>query len=478
MRRIPALFVLLALSALLAGSLAQTAPPRPMSLLIGKGELLQFDREIQRVAVAEPKIADAVVVSPREVMINAKGVGRTTIVIWETGASPVRYEIEVKPDPGDVERFRKEVGENLAGLPVSFTGNAEKLVLTGEVKTVEESKRAEAIAATHARTVVNLIKLPPAPDPRQILLQVRFASINRAALSEIGFNWFSRNPTTMGELSTQQFQTPRFSQLQFTDQNFSNATINFADLLNLFVFRPDLNIGATIRALEGRELLQILAEPNLITVEGKSASFLAGGEFPFPTLTATATGGAVSPVVTVQFKKFGIQLEFTPTLTASGAINLKVAPEVSSLDFTNAVTLQGFTIPAVSSRRAETEVVLKDGESFAIAGLIDNRVMENINRVKFLGDIPILGTLFRSRSTRKTSDELLVVVTPRFVRPLAPGEKLQLPDRIEAFLPSVKDEKAAGKWGRQPKKDAQQQKAQEPDKKPEFVGPRGYQEPK
>ena len=272
-------------------------------------------------------------------------------------------------------------------------------------------------------------------------------------------------------MSTQQFQQPRFSQFQFQDGQVRNNTVNFADLLNLFIFRPDLNIGATIRMMQGRNLLQILAEPNLITLEGKEASFLAGGEFPFPTLTSSSTGGAVSPVVTVQFKKFGVQIAFTPNITPSGAIHLKVAPEVSSLDFSNAVTLQGFLIPALMSRRADTEVILKDGETFAIAGLIDNRVISVLNRLKYLGDIPVLGNLFRSRSQRKSTDELLVVVTPRFVRPIPADEKVKLPDQPEQFLPSVVDERAK-KGGQK-----QDQKKKE-SKKAEFVGPRGHQEPK
>ena len=167
--------------------------------------------------------------------------------------------------------------------------------------------------------------------------------------------------------------------------------MNFSDLLNLFAFRPDLNFGATIKALQEKNLLQILAEPNLITLEGKDASFLAGGQFPYPTITTTPTGGATAPVITVQFKPFGVKLDFTPTVTPQGSIDLKVAPEVSSLDYANAVTLQGFTIPALSQRRAETEVVLKDGESFAIAGLIDNRVIEVMDKVPGLGNLPILG---------------------------------------------------------------------------------------
>jgi pilus assembly protein CpaC len=271
----------------------------------------------------------------------------------------------------------------------------------------------------------------------------------------------------LGMTSTQQFQTPRFSQLQFQNNEFANSTLNFADLLNIFLYRPDLNIGATIKALQQRNLLQILAEPNLIAVEGKEASFVAGGEFPFPVLQATSTGGAVAPVITVQFRPFGVQLGFTPTLTANGAIRLKVRPEVSSLDFANSVNVQGVLIPALSTRRAETEVILKDGESFAIAGLIDNRVIQTVNKLWGLGDVPVLGQLFRSRVSRKTQDELMVVITPRFVRPLTPEERAKLPETIEPFLPTVAEEKAK-KGGAKSKKES---------RKPEYSGPSGHQEP-
>ena len=443
-------------------SFAQTVQTKNITLVIGKGDLLQFDRDVTRVALSEPKIADAVVVSPREVMVNAKAQGKTTLVIWEDGGPPMPYDVTVTADNSDLDALRAEIHAKMPGVVV--TGNNESLVLTGTASSAEESKQAQALAATHAKTVVNLLQTPPPPEPRQILLQVKFASVDRAHLSELGFNLFSRNGKLLGETSTQQFQQPRFSQLQFQNQDFSNTTVNFADILNIFVFRPDLNIGATIRALQQQNVLQILAEPNLICVEGKDASFLAGGQFPFPTLTSTTTGGAVSPVITVQFKPFGVKLDFTPTITPSGAIHLKVAPEVSSLDFTNAVTLQGFLIPALTTRNAETEVVLKDGESFAIAGLIDNRVTTILNKVRGLGDIPILGALFRSRSSQKSTDELLVVITPRFVRPLSPDEAAKLPDTVEPFLPTVEQEKAGAK-----KKGAKQ---------PEFVGPRGHQEPK
>jgi len=301
------------------------------------------------------------------------------------------------------------------------------------------------------------------------MLQVKFAAIDRVALTQIGFNMFSTNPKMVGVTSTEQFAAPRFSQLQPTS---TGQTVNFSDLLNLFAFRPDLNIGATIKALQEHDLLQILAEPNLITVEGKEASFLAGGSFPFPTITTTPTGGGTAPVVTVQFKPFGVKLEFTPTVTPQGSIDLKVAPEVSSLDFANAVTLQGFVIPALAQRRAETEVILKDGESFAIAGLIDNRVIETLMKVPGLGDLPILGKIFRSRSTQKSTDELLVVVTPHFVRALTPEEKAKLPDMPVTFLPAVPPAGAKKpKGGKTTSTDTTV-------KDPEFVGPRGQQIPK
>jgi pilus assembly protein CpaC len=303
-----------------------------------------------------------------------------------------------------------------------------------------------------------MLTAPPDPEPRQIVLQVKFASVDRDAIKQLGFNLFSRNAAGVGESTTGQFQSPRFSQLQPT----GNQSVNFADLLNLFIYRPDLNIGATIQALQQRDVLQILAEPNLMTVEGKTASFLAGGSFPFPVLTTTSTGGSVSPVVTVQFKPYGVQLDFTPTITGDGAIDLKVAPEVSSLDFTNAVTLQGFLIPALSQRKAETEVVLRDGQSFAIAGLLDNQVIEEDARLPGFGSIPILGQLFSSHSTKKTNNELIVLITPHFVKPLSPDEQAKLPDFPITFLPTTAEEKAK-KTGT---------------KGAEFVGPRGEQEPK
>jgi len=451
-------------------TVAQSPPAvRNIALIEGRGELLRFPGDITRVVVAEPKIADAIVVSPREVMVTAKGPGRTTVVVWDSRGEPLRYDVDVSKDMADWENFRQQILENAAGDPVSVTGTGETIVLAGQVKSAEEAKRLAGLAQTRAHTVVNLLQPPPPPEPRQILLQVKFAAVDRVALTQIGFNLFSLNPKFVGATSTEQFTPPRFGQLQSTGGQVNNNTVSFSDLLNLFAFRPDLNIGATIEALQQKNLLQMLAEPNLLVLEGKEASFLAGGSFPFPTITTTPTGGATAPVVTVQFKPFGVKLDFQPTITPQGAIDLQVAPEVSSLDYTNAVTLQGFTIPALTERRAETEVVLRDGESFAIAGLIDNRVIETIEKIPGLANIPILGKLFQSRSTQKTADELLVVVTPHVVKPLSPQEKAKLPDMPAAYLPSTMQEYSTKKKGKAPAGGGDQ---------PEFVGPRGQQIPK
>jgi pilus assembly protein CpaC len=452
---------------LAAGCFAQATRPqaRDVTLIEGRGELLTFQRDVNKVVISEPKTADAVVVSPREVMVVAKATGRATLMIWESGADPARWEIQVTKDTSDWDAFIRSLSE-AAGAPISASGAGDTIVLSGKVKSAEDSKRLAGMAQARAKTVVNLLQAPPPPEPRQILLQVKFAAIDRAALTQVGFNLFSLNDKLTGVTSTQQFSAPRLSPIQ-TGNGSSSNTVNFSDLLNLFVYRPDLNIGATIKALQERNLLQMLAEPNLIAIEGKEASFIAGGQFPFPTITNTPTGGATSPVVTVQFKPFGIKLDFVPKITASGAIDLQVSPEVSNLDYANAVTLQGFVIPALSQRRADTEVILKDGESFAIAGLIDNRVVEVMDKIPGLGDVPILGRLFRSRSTQKSSDELLVVVTPRFVRPLSPDEKPTLPDMPATFLPTLPEQKNKGS-----------KKNKSSVNEPEFVGPRGQQIPK
>ena len=193
-------------------------------------------------------------------------------------------------------------------------------------------------------------------------------------------------------------------------------SFNLSDLLNIFIFRPDINLGATIKALSQKNVLQILAEPDLMAISGQPAHFLAGGLFPYPVVQG-GTGGSV-PAVTIQFQPYGVKLEFTGTIEDDGTIRLKVAPEVSTLDYSNAIVISGFTLPAIQTRKAETEIELKDGQSFGIAGLLDQRSTVQLSKVPGIGDIPILGELFKSRSVNLTNTELLVLVTPTIVDPV------------------------------------------------------------
>src|SRR5437867_12924424 len=424
------------------GSAQQNSPGGPatplarksMTLSAGRGEVLQFTDEASRVSVSDPAIADAVVVSTHEVVLNGKSPGNTTIMIWH-GENVSPFEISVEPDLSEIQ---KQLHATFPNEQIDVSSSKDAILLTGVVTDAEIVKQAGSIAAVHAKSVVNLIQSPP-PDNRQAMLQVKFATVDRSTLSQFGINFCSVNNRLVGSATTQQFQFPRIGQLQFSQgqngqQQLGNETVSVSDLLNLFAFRPDLNFGATLRLLQNQNLLEILAEPNLITVSGREASFLAGGEFPFPVITNTGTGAQATPVVTIQFRPFGVRLLFTPTVEPNGLIHLKVRPEVSSLDFANALQIQGFLIPAISSRTAETEVELREGESFAIAGLIDNRVVQVVSKLPGIGDMPIIGHLFRTRSNQKANTELLVLITPSFVKPFAPGETPPLPQFPEGVL--------------------------------------------
>src|SRR5688572_7977434 len=224
-------------------SFAQTMPAtRDIHLLEGRGRLLRFQKDITKVVIAEPKVADAVVIDPREVMVNAKAAGHTTLLIWESGEEPAQYEISVTKDTAEWDTFRNQILEAAGGSPVNVTGSGETVVLTGSVPSVELSKRLAGIAQTRAKTVINLLDTPMAAELRQILLQVKFAAVDRVALTQVGFNLFSVNDKVLGATSTQQFSQPRFGQFQVQNGELPSSTVNFSDLLNLFAFRPDLNI--------------------------------------------------------------------------------------------------------------------------------------------------------------------------------------------------------------------------------------------
>jgi pilus assembly protein CpaC len=334
------------------------------------------------------------------------------------------------------------------------------VVLSGPVASKEVADKMLEMAKVASAKTVSLLAVPPPVAPGEVLLQVKFADVNRSALSQLGANLILPTGKMIGSVSTQQFGQPSLSggilptpgagtavSTSSGATTFTSAGFTLSSLLNIFLYNPQLNLAATIEALQQRNLLEILAEPNLLTESGKEASFISGGEFPFPIVQGGGAG--TLPTVTIQFREFGVRLYFTPILTPEGTIHLKVRPEVSSLDYSNALTFSGYTIPALSTRRVESEMELRDGQSFAIAGLVDSRVTEVASKIPGLGDIPILGKFFQSRSLQKSRTELLVLVTPRIVKPLQSSQVPAPPYYPVPFMAPLTGEKPASPAGGQ-----------------------------
>ncbi len=403
--------------------------PESLHLMVGRSLIITSPTRIKRISIADPNIADATLVSPIQILVTGKTPGGVSLIVWDEVDRTEAFDIFVDLD---IMGISQKIREVFPQEQVQIEASKDVVILSGSASSSLIADKIVQVVSSTTPKVVSLIQVPTAPTKGEILLEVRFAEVNRAALDQAGINLFSTGATnTIGQTTTQQFSPLSLQSLESSSGGVTDVTFNFSDLLNIFVFRPDLDLGATIRALKQRNLLQILAEPNLLTQTGKEASFLAGGEFPFPVVQ----GGTNFTSVTIQFKEFGVRLTFTPTLTVDDTIHLKVQPEVSALDFANAVSLSGFLVPALSTRRVQTEMELRDGQSFAIAGLVDDRLTETMNKIPVLGDIPILGYLFRSRTLNKSKTELLVLVTPRIVKP-APAQALpREPQFPKPFLP-------------------------------------------
>jgi pilus assembly protein CpaC len=401
---------------------ARVSPPtrESLDLTVGKSLLLDSALPMERISVGLGGFADVTAVGPSEVLVNGKAPGETTLIIWQEGGSKLYYDLAVRPSrflaDSRIELADRQIQEELPGQNIHLTLEDDTFFLRGRVKDVTSAERAYSIASTLGKAVNLLYVDVPVPEA-QILLKVKFASVDRNLSSQLGVNLFSTGAVnTIGSVSTGQFNPPSIPKV---DSGVNSATATLSDALNLFLFRPDLNLGATIKLLESRGLLEVLAEPNVLAQNGKEASFVAGGEFPYPVVQGSAGGG--SAAVTIQFREFGVRLNFVPTITPRGSISLRVAPEVSALDFTHGLTVNGFSVPAITIRKLDTSVELNEGESFALGGLLDNRVTDSLEKVPFLGDLPILGKFFQSRSRNKENTELLVIVTPELVQPIPRG---------------------------------------------------------
>jgi len=397
---------------------AQAASPEvqgaaPLRVMVGKSLLINTTERLKRVSVTDPAVADALVVTPTQILVHGRSAGEISLLIWDELERSRSFDLRVDVD---VSAAAEEEHRVFPDEQIEVTPSRSAIVLSGHVSTEDVSKRAGMIAEAYSRNVINVLTFGPV-GAQEVLLEVKFAEVDRTAVLQLGANFFTPGTgNTVGTLTTGQFggfTVSRGSTGTGGQSGSSQTNINLSDALNLFLFRTDINLGLVIKALQQKNLLQILAEPNLIAVNGKEASFLAGGEFPFPVVQP----GQGFTAVTIQFKQFGVKLNFTPVIMPNGNIHLTVVPEVSTLDFANGLSISGFNVPALSTRRAETEFELQDGQSFVIAGLMDNRVTNIVNKIPGLGDIPILGNFFKSKSVQKSNAELMVLCTARRVSP-------------------------------------------------------------
>jgi pilus assembly protein CpaC len=396
-----------------------TAGAAPLRVMVGKSLLINTTERLKRVSVTDPAVADALVVTPTQILVNGLAPGEVSLLIWDEFERSQSFDLRVDVD---ITAASEEIHRLFPNEQINVTPSRSAIVLSGHVTTEDVSKHAGSLASAYSKNVVNVLTFGPV-GAEEVLLEVKFAEVDRSALTQMGINMFSTGAgNTIGSVTTGQFGgiTGLGSITQGSGSSSTTTTATVSNLLNLFFFNPQVHLGAVIEALKSQNLLQILAEPNLVAMNGKEASFLAGGEFPFPVAQQNASGIAT---VTIQFREFGVRLKFTPVIQPNGNIHLHVAPEVSTLDLADGVSIGGTVIPALSTRKAETEFELQDGQSFVIAGLLDNRVTTIGNKVPYLGDIPILGNFFKSKSAQKSNSELMVLCTVHRVSPNAQSPK-------------------------------------------------------
>jgi pilus assembly protein CpaC len=397
-----------------AGATQTTLPPEsaqvqssaPLRVMVDKSLLINTTETIKRISVTDPNVAFATPITPTQILVHGRAPGEVSLLIWDELERSRSFDLRVDVD---VTACAEEEHRVFPDERITVSPSRAAIVLSGHVSTEDVAKRAGELASAYSKNVINVLTFGPV-GAQEVLLEVKFAEVDRSALTQLGLNVFSTGAANLiGTTTTGQyggFGSQSISQTQGQNTPIS-ASQTVSSVLNMFLFQPNIHLGAVIEALETKNLLQILSEPTLIAVNGKKASFLAGGQFPFPIVQP----GAGFTAVTISFKEFGVKLEFTPVIMPNGNIHLTVAPEVSTLDFADALTISGFTVPALSTRKAETEFELQDGQSFVIAGLIDNRVTDTWNKIPGLGDIPILGAFFRSKSLSKSNSELMVLCT-------------------------------------------------------------------
>ena len=419
------------------------SPAVNVMVVVGGSTVVKTEFPITRFALNNPGVADATVVDQKELLVDGKATGTVSLIVWGQGQKLMQYEINVHPPTPPLQRQFKML---FPAEDIQVSVADEAIVLSGNVTSNAVALRAVEIAekSSSKSKVINMLVLPGGGE-QQVMLQVRIAEVSRRAVTELGSTFFTGNSgykDWVGRVTTEQFAGPgfieRFGPPPATNPN-SEGKLTFTDFLNLFVFNAKYDVGAVVAALRSRGFFQSLAEPTLIAYNGQEASFLAGGEVPVP-----VPQGGLAGAITVTYKEFGVRLTFRPTI-AGDVIRLKVKPEVSSLDFANGITMSGFRIPALTTRRAETDVELRDGQSFAIGGLMNNTSQADRAGIPGLSDLPVIGNLFKSKAERKEQTELVVLITPRLVRPLNANQAAPLPTMPGRFLQPEEKQQIDGK---------------------------------
>lgn len=383
----------------------QAGEVQTLHINVGRAMVLTTKAPLKRVYIGDPSVLESFTASSQEIVLTAKACGRSSLVLWDKANHSYVYSVSADVDAAaSREAFRA----SFPHAAISVDGRESKLFLSGTVQTEAASEAAFKLASSYTKDVVNTLQVVPVHG-KQVQLQLRIIEVDRAKAEQFGVNFLTGGGRTLSALGTQQFNSA-------VTQDPSTGKVTVSDPLNLFLYNYKLNFGLTLKDLESKQILQVLAEPTLTTISGLPARFLSGGEFPVP----VAQGGTGnSTAITIMFRPYGIKVDFTPTVNADGTIRLKVSPEVSALDYTNAVTLSGTTVPALSTRKAETEVEIRDGESFIVSGLLDHRTTDSLASVPGIANLPVLGHLFRSKNLNHSVVELVVLVTATVVDPLA-----------------------------------------------------------
>jgi pilus assembly protein CpaC len=379
-----------------------------LHVLVGRAIFIHSISRLKRVYVSNPVAVDSFTSSPTQIVVTAKTPGVSSLILWDEVGQSASYLVF---SDLDVDSLQKEIRQALPNDDIHVEAELDRVSLSGTVLSDASADTAAKMAALYAKVVINSVVVRQQHIP-QVKLQVHIIEIDRSKVDQYGINIFSEGKN-QSNVTTGQFPS---SQTYAPATGSTPATLTSSNPLNLLFFRFGLNVGLTLQDLQDKQIAQILAEPTITTLSGQKASFLAGGEFPFPVVQGSS-GGLTS--ITIQFRPYGVKLDFTPIVNGDGTVQLKVSPEVSALDFTNAVTISGYTIPAISTRRADTQVELRSGQSFAISGLLDHRTTDIFNKMPGFGDVPILGQLFHSKSVNHSTAELMVIVTPTIVDPLS-----------------------------------------------------------